>query len=154
MPTRGQAWPREVRPPGTVFGVDSFAGLPEAWRTDFDTGTFAVDEPPVVPHAELVVGLFEDTLPGWLADHPEPLAFVHLDADLYSSTATVLELLAGRLVEGSIVVFDEYFSYPGWPEHEHRAWSEFVERTGTAFLRGLYARQRAGGDPSHRARLV
>jgi Macrocin-O-methyltransferase (TylF) len=129
-----------TRPPGTVFGFDSFAGLPEDWRTDFDTGTFAVDEPPVVPHAELVVGLFEDTLPLWLAEHPDPVAFVHLDADLYSSTATVFELLEGRLVEGSILVFDEYFNYPGWPEHEHRAWMELVERTGIAFTYEAYTR--------------
>jgi hypothetical protein len=28
------------------------------------------------------------------------------------------------------VLFDEYFNYPGWQEHEHRAWREHVERTG------------------------
>jgi hypothetical protein len=129
-----------TRPRGTVFGFDSFAGLPETWRTGFETGTFAVDEVPEVPHAEVVVGEFADTLPGWAAEHPEPLAFVHLDADLYSSTATVLDHIGDRLVDGSIVVFDEYFNYPGWPEHEHRAWTEFVERTGTGFTYEAYTR--------------
>jgi SAM-dependent methyltransferase len=129
-----------TRPRGTVFGFDSFKGLPETWRTHFDAGTFAVDAPPVVPHAELVIGLFEDTLPVWAAEHPEPLAFLHLDADLYSSTATVLEHIGDRLVDGTIVVFDEYFNYPGWPDHEHRAWTEFVERSGVGFAYVAYTR--------------
>ena len=30
------------------------------------------------------------------------------------------------------MVFDEYFNYPGWEDHEHRAWTEFVARTGTS----------------------
>jgi Macrocin-O-methyltransferase (TylF) len=127
-----------TRPRGTVFGFDSFEGLPERWRTGFDTGMFTAERPPDVPGAELVVGWFEDTLPEWAAEHPEPIAFLHLDADLYSSTATVLEHIGDRLVEGSIVVFDEYFNYPGWHEHEHRAWTEFVERTDTTFRYEAY----------------
>jgi hypothetical protein len=30
-------------------------------------------------------------------------------------------------------VFDEYFNFPGWRNHEYRAWTEFVARTGTEF---------------------
>lgn len=129
-----------TRPRGTVYGLDSFAGLPETWRTDFEAGTFAVDELPEVQHARLVVDLFEDTLPGWVAQHPEPVVFMHIDADLYTSTATVLEHIGKRLCEGSVIVFDEYFNYPGWPEHERRAWTEFVERTGTEFTYAAYTR--------------
>lgn len=129
-----------TRPRGTVYGFDSFEGLPETWRTDFRAGAFALGERPHIPHAELVVGWFEDTLPGWCAEHPDAVAFLHLDADLYGSTATVLEHLGDRLVEGSIVVFDEFFNYPGWPEHEHRAWCEFVERTGIGFAYEGYTR--------------
>ena len=116
-----------------VYGFDSFEGLPEAWRTTQPAGTFAVDQIPEVDGAEIVVGLFDDTLPGFLAEHPGPIAFLHLDADLYSSTRTVLDLAGGRLRPGSIVLFDEYFNYPGWERHEHRAWTEFVERSGIRF---------------------
>ena len=42
----------------------------------------------------------------------------------------MLEQVGPRLVPGSVVLFDEYFNYPGWQEHEHRAWREHVERTG------------------------
>ena len=123
-----------LRPTGhDVWGFDVWSGLPEAWRTGFPAGEFAQPAPPAVPGAQLVSGLFEDTLPGFLDDHPGPVAFAHLDADLYSSTRTVLDLIGDRLVPGSVLVFDEYFNYPGWQRHEHRAWSEFVARTGTRF---------------------
>lgn len=115
-----------------IYGFDVFTGLPEDWRTGYVAGAFA-QAPPNVPGAELVIGLFEDTLPGFLAGHPGPVALLHLDADLYASTATVLDLLGDRLVEGTIVVFDEYLNYPGWEQHEHRAWQEFVARTGVQF---------------------
>ena len=120
-------------PAGTVFGFDSFEGLPEHWRSGFTAGTFAVQELPDVPGAELVVGWFDATLPGFLAAHPGPVAFLHVDADLYSSTVTVLDALADRLRPGTVVLFDEYFNFPGWEEHEHRAWVEFVGRTGLTF---------------------
>jgi len=123
----------ECAPPGTVFGFDSFEGLPEFWRPGFDAGTFKMDQLPDVPGAELVPGWFDETLPGFLADHPGPVAFLHLDADLYSSTRTVLLALAPRLIEGTVIVFDEYFNFPEWEEHEHRAWVEFVAETGLRF---------------------
>jgi predicted O-methyltransferase YrrM len=118
---------------GEVYGFDSFEGLPENWRSTFEAGTFAVDALPDVPGAELVVGWFDETLPRFLAEHAGPIALLHVDGDLYSSAVTVLELCGPRLVAGSIVVFDEYFNFPGWERHEHRAWQEYVERTGTRF---------------------
>ncbi|HEX2073658.1 MAG TPA: class I SAM-dependent methyltransferase [Geodermatophilus sp.] len=116
-----------------VYGFDSFEGLPEDWRSRFPAGAFRVDTPPSVEGAELVVGLFADTLPGFLAEHPGPVAFVHVDADLYSSARTVLDHVGPRLAPGSVVLFDEYFNYPGWEEHEHRAWQEFVAKSGVRF---------------------
>lgn len=116
-----------------VYGFDSFEGLPEDWRNGFPAGLFGVDGLPDVDGAELVVGWFDDTLPGFLEAHPGPVSFLHVDCDLYSSTKTVLDLVGPRLVPGSVIVFDEYFNYPGWQEHEHRAWTEYVERTGIRF---------------------
>ena len=116
-----------------VFGFDSFEGLPEDWRAGFPAGHFALDEPPEVPGAELVVGRFEDTLAGFLDEHPEPVAFVHVDADLYSSARTVLGLVGPRLAVGTVIVFDEYFGYPGWRDHEYRAWQEYVTESGVRF---------------------
>jgi hypothetical protein len=115
-----------------VYGFDSFQGLPEHWRLGYDQGEFA-HEPPEVAGAELVVGLFADVLPGFLAEHPGPVAFLHVDCDLYSSTATVLEHVGPRFVAGTVIVFDEYFNFPGWQDHEHRAWREYVDKTGLEF---------------------
>lgn len=121
-----------------VYGFDSFEGLPEDWRTGFPAGTFDVDGLPEVPGAELVVGWFTDTLPGFLAAHPGPVAFLHVDSDLYSSARTVLENVGPRLRVGSVIVFDEYFNFPGWENHEHRAWQEYVAATGTGFAYEAY----------------
>ncbi len=46
-----------------VIGFDCFTGLPETWRPGFPAGTFAQAETPVVPGAQLVVGMFETTSP-------------------------------------------------------------------------------------------
>ncbi|MCZ4584039.1 class I SAM-dependent methyltransferase [Rhodococcus opacus] len=116
-----------------VFGFDVFSGLPQTWRTGFPAGEFAQQKLPHVRGAQLVPGLFEDTLAGFLEEHPGPVSFVHLDADLYSSTKSVLDRLERRLVAGTVIVFDEFFNFPGWQEHEYRAWTEFVDRTGVGF---------------------
>jgi hypothetical protein len=123
----------------SVYGFDSFQGLPETWRPGFPVGTFATDDLPDVPGAELVVGTFDETLPGFIAEHAGPVDFLHVDCDLYGSTKTVLEHVGPRLHPGSIVVFDEYFNYPGWQEHEYLAWSEYVEQTGLRFEYAGYA---------------
>ncbi|OBK76894.1 class I SAM-dependent methyltransferase [Mycobacterium sp. 1274761.0] len=117
----------------TVAGFDSFTGLPEAWRTGFPAGEFAQSEIPTVEGTEIVVGLFEDELPAYLARTDEQVAFLHVDCDLYSSSKTVFDLLGDRLAPDAIVLFDEFFNYPGWRSHEYRAWTEFIERTGRAF---------------------
>lgn len=112
-----------------VTGFDSFEGLPEDWRPGFAAGRFACPVPDV-PGAELVVGLFDDTLLTW---ERRPLGLVHIDCDLYSSTACVLYHLEADLLPGVYIVFDEYHSYPGADQHEQRAWAEFVERTGVEY---------------------
>ena len=122
-----------------VYGFDSFDGLPQDWRPGFPAGTFAASSPPQVAGAQIVTGLFADTLPGFLRGHPGPVAFLHLDADLFSSTQTVLHLLRSRLRVGSVIVFDEYFNYPGWVDHEHRAWREFIAQTHIRFRYEAYA---------------
>lgn len=122
-----------------VFGFDSFQGLPEDWRSGYPAGSFPIEQLPEVPGAELVVGLFDDTLPGFLAEHDGAVDFVHVDADLYSSAKTVLDLVGPRLREGSVIVFDEFFNYPGWRQHEYQAWLEYVERTGVRFEYKAYS---------------
>ncbi len=114
-----------------INGFDSFEGLPEYWRPEFPEGIFKCDVPVVPQNVSLHKGLFNETLPGFLEVNPGPIAFLHLDADLYSSTAYVLELVEDRLVDGSIVIFDElHYWYDNYKEHEYKAFDEFHQRTG------------------------
>ncbi len=118
----------------TIHGFDSFEGLPQRWRDGFGEGAFAVgDLPAVRSNVRLVRGWFDKTLPEFLAATPGPIAFLHVDCDLYSSAKTVLTLTAPRLAPGCVVVFDEYFNYPGWQQGEFRAFQEFVAENGCRF---------------------
>ena len=35
-----------------------------------------------------------------------------------------------RIIAGTVIVFDEYWNYPGWRQHEHLAFEEFKAKTG------------------------
>lgn len=111
-----------------VTGFDSFNGLPEKWRDGFDAGMFAGPPPRNLGAAKLKIGLFSDTLPTFT--WPDHVGLVHIDCDLYSSTATVLEHVGPHLKPGTWLLFDEWHGYPGEEAHEQRAWREFAQRTG------------------------
>lgn len=112
----------------TIHGFDSFEGLPENWRTGFPKGTFDMTGLPAVrPNVKLYKGWFNESVPVWAKEHPGPIAFLHLDADLYSSTKTVFDLLGDRIQPGTVLQFDEYFGYPGWQQGEFKAFQEFVQ---------------------------
>jgi hypothetical protein len=114
-----------------VYGFDSFNGLPEDWRPGILKGEFKQEQlPDVRDNVELVVGLFDDTLDKFLEEHPGPIKFCHVDCDLYSSTKTILSKLEGRVVEGSVFMFDEFCRYEGYQEHEYKAFLEFLDKTG------------------------
>lgn len=113
-------WPNE-----TIHGFDSFEGLPETWLWNIRKGHFAQKLPQVPANVQLYKGWFEETLPVWLKQQG-PVAFLHIDSDLYSSARYVLDSLRDRLVPGTVIVFDEYFNFPGWQQDEFRAWQEFV----------------------------
>jgi hypothetical protein len=121
----------DKRPKVTVHGFDSFEGLPEAWAGyTMDRGAFGGEGiPDVSSNVRLHVGWFDATLPEFLADHnaanEQHVAFIHIDSDIYSSAQTILSELAPRFRPGSVIVFNEYFNYPNWKEHEFRAWQEF-----------------------------
>lgn len=122
-----------ARPGGGVYGFDSFEGLPETWRSGFTTGAFATGAVPEIDGAELVVGWFDQTLPGFLDAHQGQVDFLHVDCDLYSSTVTVLGALTERIRVGTVIQFDEYFNYPGWQRGEFLAFEEWTARSGITY---------------------
>lgn len=123
-------------PKRRFYGFDSFRGLPEDWAgsryslVNFDRGG---SQPKVQSNVTLVEGWFDETLPKFLARETGPIGFLHVDCDIYSSTKTVLELTAPRLASGAVVVFDEFFNYKGYEQHEYKAFFEFVERFPAAY---------------------
>ena len=118
----------------TIYGFDSFEGLPETVADHWKVGDFRLTKlPKVRGNVVLVKGWFDQTLPQFLEEHPGSVAFVHIDSDLYSSCRIIFDLLEDRLRPGTVICFDDYFNYPGWQDGEAKAFREFIERTGLNF---------------------
>ncbi len=125
-----------------VHGFDSFQGLPDDWSgTAAPRGTFdRQGAPPKVPgNVQLHIGWFDATIPQFLAGSDATISLLHVDCDIYSSTKTIFTLLGPRIVPGTVIVFDEYFNYPGWRQHEYKAFQEFCAETGRTYRYCGYA---------------
>jgi hypothetical protein len=110
-------------------GFDSFEGLPQDWAGGgMGQGAFSLKGklPAVRKNVVLHCGWFEHTVLPFLKSGNEKLAFVHLDADIYDSTFTVLKAISPYLQKGSLLLFDEYFGQIGWREGEHKAFTEWL----------------------------
>lgn len=117
---------------GKFHGFDSFEGLPEFWRGGFKEGAFNLNGslPKVENNVVLHKGWFEETLPSFVHNHQGPLALLHIDSDLYSSARTIFTFFNDRIVEGTIIIFDEYFNFPFWKTQEFKAFQEFISESG------------------------
>ncbi len=130
----------------TVHGFDSFEGLPELWsghdpKAVFDKGSFKLDTlPAVAKNVKLYKGWFTDTLPDFVHKETSPVAFLHIDSDLYSSAKTIFDHLGDRIVADTIILFDEYFGYRKWQQGEHQAFMEFLSAAHLDFI-PLYYRE-------------
>lgn len=125
-----------------LHGFDSFEGLPESFdeRLRLPRGAFnvggqipLVDDPRITFHK----GWFADTLPKFQVPRHDRLV-ITLDADLYSSTRTVLEYLDPWIVPGTFIYFDDFAHM----EHEPKAFDEYMKASGKRFklaftVRGL-----------------
>ena len=117
-------------PARQFYGFDSFEGLPDDGRPDWQIA-FALDRPPSVPrNCRLVAGWFADTIPVFLAENHEPIGLVAIDCDVYSSARTVLFGLGDRLRPGTVLYFDELINYDTFLWNEMRALFEFLDATG------------------------
>jgi O-methyltransferase len=123
----------------TVWGFDSFEGLPEQTEGDGGDGamfvgyscsgergeaavadTFAMVGVPM-DHVRLVRGWFSDTLPVTRASIG-PIAILRIDADWYEGTRYVLDQLHEQVMPGGTVLVDDYESFAGC----HHAVAEFL----------------------------
>lgn len=101
-------------PTAVILGFDTFEGLPkEHWSEDEfhepgefdDTTRKSVYEFINSPNVILIKGLFPAT-----AKHYKDLRFdfVHVDVDFYKATALSIAWFWPRMVDGGIIVFDDY----------------------------------------------
>lgn len=130
----------------SFYGFDSFEGLPPAEGIDqvdgrFFEGQFACSRQEVeknlngegvdLDKVTLVEGYYENSLTESLRQqYPfKPAAVVLLDCDYYSSTVTALKWMEPYLEVGTVLLFDDWFSYGESDElGQQKAFSEFLER--------------------------
>jgi hypothetical protein len=110
-------------PTHDIYGFDGFEGIYEPWN-GLPAGHFAQALPRVPDNVKLVVGRFDATLPKWTQQHAGFASLIHVDCDLYSATKDIFKHLKPYIRSGTIIVFDEYWNYPTWRDHEYRAWQE------------------------------
>jgi tetratricopeptide (TPR) repeat protein len=110
-----------------VHGFDSFEGIPEDWH-DESRGSYSTRGviPKVPNNIHLHAGWFDVTLPKFLETNNEKVRLINIDCDIYSSTKTVLDLLAPRIMAGTVIIFDEYIGNQHWREDEFKAFQEAV----------------------------
>jgi hypothetical protein len=139
----------------TVYGFDSFEGLHEDWDRDNPKGAYSlggiIPEEAIdgslematagqatkswPPNVKLIKGYFEDVLPAFVQEHRAPVAFMHIDSDLYSSAKTILSQFRERIIPGTVICFDDWCGYPICTDrnHEIKAFAEFLLETGYSY---------------------
>jgi len=133
---RSVSWLLEKYPTQIYHGFDSWEGLPEEWFIGsgrvYEAGDMKVDMPDFPDNIKLHKGWFEDTLPKWKTQNQGPIAFIHIDSDLYSSCKQTLNILNDQIVPGTVLAFDEFVNFrltkklSNWYEHEWRALNEWL----------------------------
>lgn len=125
------------------FAFDSFSGLPstdafDRQTNDFVEGKFACDLPAFrkniksggVDLSKVV------TVPGWFEEtcvaetikkyEMRAAAIIHVDCDLYDSASVALKFIEPLLVDGTVLIFDDWYCFRGNPElGERRAFLEW-----------------------------
>lgn len=125
------------------FAFDSFRGLPslkaeDSFSQDFAKGQYAYSLNDFLDNIKKqgmplgrvvpVKGWFEDTcIKKTVSEHKiEKAAIVFIDCDLYSSTKAALEFIGDYLQDGTLLIFDDWFSFCGHPQRgEQRAFHEW-----------------------------
>ena len=136
MSTRKYAefMPTSMKP---LYGFDSFQGIPEDWA-EHKKGAFSSNgHIPDVEGAEMLVGLFDETLPTFISQKDKNISVLVIDCDLYSSTKTIFDNCKNKIVPGTVIIFDEIYNgsgiYKDWEEHEYKAFMEFVKEKNVEF---------------------
>lgn len=146
------------------YGFDSFEGLPVFESDDhlagygvFYEGQFNDTSIEIVrrniskdnhslENVHLFPGLFSDSLSNEKNLHKigdNVVAIAHIDCDLYNSAKDCLQFVDGRLADGAIVLFDDWFCYRGRPDRgvnkAFKDWIEVSSYTATEYFNYSWA---------------
>jgi len=122
-----------------VWGFDSFEGLPSDWAGYIITKeTFDLKGrlPRVHKNVELVKGFFDKSLEEWLKNYTQEIkkiSILHIDSDLYESCNTILNKLNNYIIPGTYILFDEYFNFPNWENHEYKSFQEYTSNNNIKY---------------------
>ena len=131
------------------YAFDSFKGLPKPelqdkkdfQQEDFTEGNYSCSKEQFIAKMKnekvdskrmyVISGWFKETLNKKLKQilPLKKASIVWIDCDLYSSTTHVLNFITNYLVDGSIILFDDWYSYRGRKDQgEQRAFSEWLNK--------------------------
>jgi hypothetical protein len=127
------------------FAFDSFAGLPEVSANELHEGwaqgSYECSEKNFKANIEMegvdldkvviVPGFYDTTLTAETKRkyNLRRAAVAHIDCDLYESTIVALNFLTDLLVQGTVLIFDDWFWYQGRPNRgEQQACREWLAR--------------------------
>ncbi len=115
-----------------IIGFDTFSDFPDTGhkeeqtkRNEFikDAGTQSISKAALTQslaqrgldkNVELVEGDICHTLPAYLDKHPETrFALVNMDVDLYEPSRVILKHVWERMVQGGVLILDDYSIFPG-----------------------------------------
>jgi len=128
------------------YAFDSFEGLPKPEGVDlvypqFAEGGLAATRKEFIKNlrkynvdlskVEVVVGWYSNVLKASLPEKIglSKIAVALIDCDLYASTIPVLDFLTNLLVDGGIIIFDDWYLFRGHPDlGPQRAFREWQAR--------------------------
>jgi hypothetical protein len=115
-----------------IIAFDTFGKFPEAYfeddkaiRNKFieEAGEISISETDLLniysklglnENLKLIAGDIGFTVPQFVTENPQiRIALLHVDVDLYEPTKVVLENLYPMVVQGGIVLLDDYGAFPG-----------------------------------------
>jgi hypothetical protein len=119
-------WSAHLKHPDSLLhGFDSFDGMPEnsgIWRKGQFGASGRVPETSD-PRVTFFKGWFDKVLPNYTLP-PRDRLVINMDADIYSSTSSVLNFLFPFVKPGTIIYFDEM----NHVDHEPKAFGEVMNR--------------------------
>ena len=126
------------------FAFDSFKGLPETTESEdgfFKTGDFSTSKKNFInilkkktglkiDDCNIVEGFYSSSLTADIQSKMPKIGLLHVDVDLYSSTKDLLKFVKPLLVNGSLILFDDWYCFtPNIKSSsgEQKAVKEFLE---------------------------